>query len=228
MTLSEKITALRTGRKLSQGDVAERLDVSRQSVSKWETGQSVPELDKIVKLADLFGVSVDELVRDGDAPQPAPPEAEQRVVYVKPRLSKLQIAGVVLLVLGLLNAAWGVVTSYAIWALLSSLVVVISLPFLLCRKHPFLVAGWVTVGLSLVFLNPYTSTTPLGLFSGIRLMAQCFQVPELGRSAQFGAAVAILRGGLALALAVLTTRLALLRRRARLEDRAAVPKNSGT
>ena len=68
MTLSEKITALRTGRKLSQGDVAERLDVSRQSVSKWETGQSVPELDKIVRLADLFGVSVDELVRDGDAP----------------------------------------------------------------------------------------------------------------------------------------------------------------
>ena len=68
MTLSEKITALRTGRKLSQGDVAERLDVSRQSVSKWETGQSVPELDKIVRLADLFGVSVDELVaaaRDG-------------------------------------------------------------------------------------------------------------------------------------------------------------------
>lgn len=113
MTLSEKITALRTGRKLSQGDVAERLDVSRQSVSKWETGQSVPELDKIVRLADLFGVSVDELVRDGDAPQPQPqpqPEAEKRIVSVRPWLSKIQIAGAVLLVLGLLNAAWGAVT----------------------------------------------------------------------------------------------------------------------
>ena len=41
MTLAEKITALRTGRKLSQGDVAEKLEVSRQSVSKWETGLSL-------------------------------------------------------------------------------------------------------------------------------------------------------------------------------------------
>ena len=228
MTLSEKITALRTGRKLSQGDVAERLDVSRQSVSKWETGQSVPELDKIVRLADLFGVSVDELVRDGDAPQPQP-EAEQQVVYVKPRLSKVQIAGVVLLVLGLLNAAWGAVISYPIWMLLSSLVVVISLPFLLCRKHPFLAAGWVAVALSLVFLNPYTSgVTPLGLLGGIRLMAQCFQVPELNTSAlQFGAAIAILRGGLALILTVLTVRLALSRWRARQADGAAAPEHPG-
>ena len=225
MTLSEKITALRTGRKLSQGDVAERLDVSRQSVSKWETGQSVPELDKIVRLADLFGVSVDELVRDGDAPQPQP-EAEQQVVYVKPRLSKVQIAGVVLLVLGLLNAAWGAVISYPIWMLLSSLVVVISLPFLLCRKHPFLAAGWVAVALSLVFLNPYTSVTPLGLLGGIQLMAQIFQVPGLNTSAlQFGAAIAILRGGLALILTVLTVRLALLRRRARRAGRAAAPEH---
>ncbi len=225
MTLSEKITALRTGRKLSQGDVAERLDVSRQSVSKWETGQSVPELDKIVRLADLFGVSVDELVRDGDAPQPQP-EAEKQVVYVKPRLSKVQIAGVVLLVLGLLNAAWGAVTSYPIWMLLSSLVVVISLPFLLCRKHPFLAAGWVAVALSLVFLNPYTSVTPLGLLGGIRLMAQIFQVPGLNTSAlQFGAAIAILRGGLALILTVLTVRLALSRWRARQADGAAAPEH---
>ena len=46
---------------MSQGDLADRLEVSRQSVSKWETGQSVPDLDKIIKLADLFGVTVDEL-----------------------------------------------------------------------------------------------------------------------------------------------------------------------
>ena len=70
MTLAEKILTLRTQHKLSQGDLAERLDVSRQSVSKWETAQAVPELDKIVKLADLFGVSVDELVREEAVPRP--------------------------------------------------------------------------------------------------------------------------------------------------------------
>ena len=62
MTLPEKILKLRTEQELSQGELAERLEVSRQSVSKWETGQSVPDLDKIIRLADLFGVTVDELV----------------------------------------------------------------------------------------------------------------------------------------------------------------------
>jgi len=66
MALAEKILELRTSHGLSQGDLAEALDVSRQSVSKWETGQSVPDLDKIIKLADLFDVTVDQLVRDRD------------------------------------------------------------------------------------------------------------------------------------------------------------------
>ena len=84
MTLAEKILALRTERSLSQGDLAEKLDVSRQSVSKWETGQSVPELDKLITLADLFGVSVDQLVRDGNTPRPeAPPAAGPQIVYVE-------------------------------------------------------------------------------------------------------------------------------------------------
>ena len=90
MKLSEKIYALRTDRGLSQGDLAEKLDVSRQSVSKWETGQSVPDLDKIIKIADLFGVSVDELVRDEVRPEP--PKTEPRVVYVE-RKPKTHAAG---------------------------------------------------------------------------------------------------------------------------------------
>ena len=64
MTLAERIFALRTQRELSQEELAEQLGVSRQSVSKWETGQSVPDLDKLIKLADLFGVTLDELARD--------------------------------------------------------------------------------------------------------------------------------------------------------------------
>ena len=78
MALSDRILELRTGMGLSQGDLADRLEVSRQSVSKWETGQSVPDLDKIIKLADLFGVTVDELVREGERPQP--PQPEPRIV----------------------------------------------------------------------------------------------------------------------------------------------------
>ncbi len=70
MTLAEKILSLRTERGMSQDDLAEKLEVSRQSVSKWETAQSTPDLDKIIKLADLFGTTVDQLVRDGERPSP--------------------------------------------------------------------------------------------------------------------------------------------------------------
>lgn len=62
MTLGEQIHQLRTARGLSQGDVADALDVSRQSVSKWETDSSVPELEKLLGLSELFGVTLDALV----------------------------------------------------------------------------------------------------------------------------------------------------------------------
>lgn len=62
--LSEKIINLRKSRGWSQEELAERLDVSRQSVSKWESGVSSPELDKIVAMSTLFGVSTDYLLKD--------------------------------------------------------------------------------------------------------------------------------------------------------------------
>lgn len=62
--LSEKIINLRKSRGWSQEELAERLDVSRQSVSKWESGISNPELDKIVAMSTLFGVSTDYLLKD--------------------------------------------------------------------------------------------------------------------------------------------------------------------
>lgn len=64
MTLGEKIYRLRTQQGLSQETFGEKLGVSRQSVSKWETDQSVPELDKIVAISDFFGVSTDQLLKD--------------------------------------------------------------------------------------------------------------------------------------------------------------------
>lgn len=69
MELGENIYRLRTEQRMSQGDLAEALDVSRQSVSKWETGSAVPELDKLVKMSKLFGVTLDELV-NGTIPLP--------------------------------------------------------------------------------------------------------------------------------------------------------------
>ena len=64
MTLGEKIYELRNQHNLSQGDLANKLDVSRQSISKWENGNSTPDLEKIVKLAEIFNVSLDELIKN--------------------------------------------------------------------------------------------------------------------------------------------------------------------
>ena len=77
MDLGERLYQLRKARNLSQGEVADALGVSRQSVSKWENNTSVPELDKLVKLGELFGLTLDELVK-GEIPtapavQAAPP-----------------------------------------------------------------------------------------------------------------------------------------------------------
>ncbi len=66
MTLGRKIYELRNSQGLSQEELAEKLSVSRQSVSKWETDSSVPELDKLLGLSEIFGVSLDVLVRGED------------------------------------------------------------------------------------------------------------------------------------------------------------------
>ncbi len=60
--LNERVAALRKAAGLSQEQLAERLDVSRQAVGKWERGEAVPDLEKTVRLARVFGVSVDSLL----------------------------------------------------------------------------------------------------------------------------------------------------------------------
>ena len=65
-TIGEKIYSLRSGAGFSQQQLADKLGVSRQSVSKWETGTALPELDKLVAMSELFGVSLDELAGKND------------------------------------------------------------------------------------------------------------------------------------------------------------------
>ena len=75
MEFSEKLTDLRKKAGLSQEQLADRLGVTRQSVSKWESGAAMPELVKLIALSELFGVSVDYLVKERMAePEPAAPE----------------------------------------------------------------------------------------------------------------------------------------------------------
>lgn len=207
MTLAEKLLALRTERDLSQEDLAAKLEVSRQSVSKWETGQSVPDLDKIIKLADLFGVTVDELVREGERPRPPEPQ----VVYVerkqKAELTAVQKLGVILegtgaglAVVGLMGAPMLVFAAVAL--------VILGLPLLLAKRHPWLIMGWLLAALSLLVLNPYTSASPWGLAGGLRYLRALLHDPEKRYLTFYAAAaVGIIRGLLTLILLFFTGRL---------------------
>ena len=107
MTLGENIVRLRTQKNWSQGDLADALEISRQSVSKWETDASIPELDKLLKLSELFGVTLDELVRGEEVPktETAMPAAQTVQASFAPqatpeREKRRTIAGTVLLCTG--------------------------------------------------------------------------------------------------------------------------------
>ena len=77
MTICEKLMKLRVSHGMTQEELAEELAVSRQSVSKWEMGQSLPAIDKAVKLSALYGVSLDTLLRE-DTPLDADEKRERR------------------------------------------------------------------------------------------------------------------------------------------------------
>jgi len=81
MEFNNKLYELRKQKGFSQEELANRLNVSRQTVSKWEVGDSTPDMEKLIAISDLFGISLDELVLD-KAPEPAPdPQSVKSELY---------------------------------------------------------------------------------------------------------------------------------------------------
>lgn len=81
--LGEKLFELRKSKNLTQDDVAEKLNVTRQTVSKWETNQSTPDFDKIVPLCELFEIGVEELLTGKKPEEKEQPENEEEKVLTK-------------------------------------------------------------------------------------------------------------------------------------------------
>lgn len=127
MTLGERIAYYRGALGLSQGELAERLGVSRQAVSKWETDAGLPDLDRLIALSGLYNITLDELVK-GAAPSPAPADGAQAAAFPpeaspaaaekpaeKPASDGQKTVGYILLGVGLLCA---VLAMFFNWALL--------------------------------------------------------------------------------------------------------------
>ena len=79
MTLGEKLTQARKAAGLTQADVAAKLNVSRQAVSRWESGQSKPSTERLLALGELYGVSIDQLLNTENVEMPAVRSEERRV-----------------------------------------------------------------------------------------------------------------------------------------------------
>lgn len=102
--LGARLQALRRQANLSQQELAERLHVSRQSISKWELGTAKPDLDNMIRLSELFGVSLDELVlgktqNRQEIPQHSAQPVENTKAKRRKRMRLCLLAGVLCLVL---------------------------------------------------------------------------------------------------------------------------------
>lgn len=158
MSLGENIVRLRTEQGLSQESLAEKLGVSRQSVSKWETDGSIPDLDKLIKLSEVFGISLDELVKgegltDELTLKETPEKGTER--SEPPQRNGSRRAGYVYLVMG---AVITVILALMGGALLG---LIFGLPFYICTiicltskgKRAGLWCGWILFLLTDLYLR---------------------------------------------------------------------------
>ena len=144
MNLSENIYRYRSSKNWSQSELAEALDVSRQSISKWENGTSVPELDKLIKMKDLFGITIDELVFG------APEDTRGDDTVIAPSsISTKWVLGIIMFIFGmisfLLSVFWGDHLSFgeAVGELFSVVIVVLSISMLATNNFKVLAGSTV-------------------------------------------------------------------------------------
>lgn len=92
MTLGEKIQQLRKASGISQEQLAEQLDVSRQSISKWELNDAIPDIRKIVMISELFSVSTDELLIEGENTMSGTADDSDNVTLTLEEITKSNLA----------------------------------------------------------------------------------------------------------------------------------------
>lgn len=173
MQLAENIYRLRTERGLSQTELADALEVSRQSVSKWETGGAVPELEKLIRMSDLFGVTLDALVSgETQTIAAAPVQPEPQAVHEepkKPERPQRKTAAGVLFGLATLVVLLLTIQGNLLTGLLCALpLAVCGVICLCCRRHCVLWCAWAVLGMAELFLRVMAGVGINGIFGGLR------------------------------------------------------------
>ncbi|MBE6563885.1 MAG: helix-turn-helix transcriptional regulator [Ruminococcaceae bacterium] len=174
-TLGQRIYQYRKEKNLSQEQLADLLDVSRQSISKWETDASVPELEKLLRMSDIFAVSLDELIRGNEKPgaheqgKTTPCVPREAVPSQAASFSVQKIIGIILLCTG--GLIFAILT--ALGGLFGGLL--FSSPFLVCgilclalKKRIGLWCGWALYFLIDLYLTYATGASRAAILMSLR------------------------------------------------------------
>lgn len=107
MKFNEKLIQLRKEKGLSQEALGEKLNVARQTVSKWELGETTPEMDKLVKMSELFEISLDNLIKDNTETTPTNSQNNTNtqklagiVILILKIIGVLIVIGIILTIIG--------------------------------------------------------------------------------------------------------------------------------
>lgn len=100
MSFGENLFALRKGKNISQDGLGGQLNVSRQTISKWELDETTPEMEKLILLSEFFNVSIDELIK-GKIPQPKVKNDTIEIEYTKTKKTERNIIFFLLKIAGI-------------------------------------------------------------------------------------------------------------------------------
>ena len=168
MDLPEKIAALRKAQGLSQAELAERLYVTRQTVSRWETGAVTPDAENLLRLCQTLGVSADELLGNAPPPPcgekpPQPPEGARRALFYFLALEGMLVLMQVLTVCVLESVFFGLLTCLPFACL------VIGFEWAFRRQ-----GGAQRTAAAAFRLRLYRITAWLGTYFPVRMAVMCF------------------------------------------------------
>ncbi len=150
--IGQRIYDLRLKNNLSQDILAEKLGVSRQAISKWENSQSMPEIEKVVQMSEIFSVSTDYILKGTEILSSTDASFEEQSPAKGFTAQKLQqIIGLILLATGIIGILFGFVYSSREMFQLSPLFVIFGLMLIYIKRNAILWCLGTTTVLTLLF-----------------------------------------------------------------------------